>query len=393
MFTVEELKEKGAKRAVLEYITSEDPSIPIPEPVAEEDIGEGVIVRSDHWREFDSFEGIFDSVEVGRKVYNHSVEVIARLTDPQQILDVMHFRDIGNLEVDRKTEYMRNSFERYCKGMGLDPEQVMSEFRVFPQRKIDSRVRGTIFSHPNVPGRYIVYADGNGPQGDYNVSFTIDRKEGELTPLVGENVNGIIPLDMLLTVSPINPDDLTKIIQFYERVNSLPKFQDEFSYMMEFTFDPTYVLQMRRFRKTEDGSSLTCSWKDEKGVAATDLAFGVTEQQEGIVLPFLNAQMLIGIPQRWEGMNDEFFDLAAKHPQFAYRSSDDYHTKVIFPNAYAALGGNFCHSFHHGTLANMAHLPIYFSGMNHAIDSMNIPSETPVRLFSNGKEGYLKIEK
>ena len=140
-------------------------------------------------------------------------------------------------------------------------------------------------------------------------------------------------------------------------------------------------------------NKIIATWKDEKGVAATDLAFGVTEQQEGIVLPFLNAQMLIGIPQRWEGMNDEFFDLAAKHPQFAYRSSDDYHTKVILPNAYAALGGNFCHSFHHGTLANMAHLPIYFSGMNHAIDSMNIPSETPVRLFSNGKEGYLKIEK
>ena len=37
MFTVEELKAKGAKRAVLEYIVSQDPLIPVPETVEEKE--------------------------------------------------------------------------------------------------------------------------------------------------------------------------------------------------------------------------------------------------------------------------------------------------------------------------------------------------------------------
>ncbi len=338
MFTEEELKAKGAKLAILEYIASKDSSIPIPETVAEEDIGEGVIVRSDHWREFDAFEGIFDSVEVGRKVYDNSVKVIARLTDPKQILDVMYFREIGIPEVDRRTQSKRNQFERYCGGLGLNPKEVMSEFRIFPQRKIDSRVNGTIFSHPNVPERYIIYAVGESPKENYYVSFSADKENGDLTNFLGENVNGKIPLEKLLTVSPINLDDMRKIVQFYDRVHSLPKFQDEFVYMMEFTFDPTYVLQMRRFRKIEDGSSLECSWKNEDGVMTTDLAFGLTENPEGIVLPYTHGGMLIGIPFRDGMFMDGLFDFAEKHPEgFTYRASDDHHTRVVLPNAYATF--------------------------------------------------------
>ncbi|MBI3032757.1 hypothetical protein HYY69_04740 [Candidatus Woesearchaeota archaeon] len=214
-----------------------------------------------------------------------------------------------------------------------------------------------------------------------------------MTNFVGENVHGIIPLDMLLTVSPVNPDDLTKIIQFYERVNSLPQFQDEFVYMMEFTFDPTYVLQMRRFRKMEDGSSVECPWKGEEGVMTTHLTFGLTENPEGIVLPYTHGGMLIGIPFRDGVFMDGFFDFADKHPDgFAYRASDDHHTKVALPNAYATLGANFCQSFHHGVIANMAHMPLYFAGVRHHFNEKNVPSGSTLRLFSKGSEGYMKVE-
>lgn len=392
MFTEEELKEKGAKRAVLEYIVSEDPSISIPETVAEEDIGDGVIVRSDHWREFDAFEGIFESIEVGKRVYNTRRDVVAEIIDTKYILDWMYFREIGIPEADREIRYQRGSFERYCKGKNLDPNTVMSEFRIFPQKKVNARVAGTIFSHPNVPDRYILHASGKGPQGGYNAAFMIDKKDEELSNIVGENNGGRVPLEMLLTVSPVDVDDMKKIIQFYNKVHSLPKFQDGFVYMMEFTYDPTYVLQMRRFRVIEDGSTLECSWKDEENVMKTDLTFGLTNSSEGIVLPYSRAEMLIGVPLRDELFTAKFFDFAEEHPEgFAYCSSDDSHTNTIFPNAKAALGNHLCQSFFHGTLANMAHMPFYFCGLKHQLSRKKLPN-CDLRLFSKGSEGYVKVE-
>lgn len=390
MFTEQELREKGAKRAVLEYIAAEDPSIAIPETVDEQDIGEGVIVRSDHWREFDSFEGIFESVDVGVKFFDRYFNVVARLTDPKQIIDHMFFREVGEPNIDEDVRFKRGVFERYCVGKGLSPDEVMQEFRVYPQRKVDARFLGTIFSHPHVPDRYMIYGKGVRSKGYYNVAFFVDKDKNGIKNIKGEENSGKLSLDQLLSVSPISVPDVEKIISLYEQTHRLPKFQDGFVYMMEFTFDPMYVLQMRLFRKREDGTALECTWKNEKDLIKTDMAFGITPS-EGIVLPLYRGSILPGVPQR-HPFFQELFDFAEEHPDgFAYISAEDQHTRVIIPNASASLAGNFCASFNHGTVANMAGIPLYLCDVKKALYNREdmFQHGCRIRLFSKGSDAYI----
>lgn len=390
MFTEKELREKGAKRAVLEYIAAEDPSIAIPETVDEKDIGEGVIVRSDHWREFDAFEGIFESVEVGRKFFDRRFNVVARLTDPKQIVDYMFFREVGEPNIDEDVRFKRDVFERYCVGKGLSPDKVMQEFSVYPQKKVNARFLGTILSHPHVPGRYLIHGKGVGSKGNYPVAFFVDKNKNGIKNIRGEEDTGKLSLDQLLSVSPISVPDVEKIISLYEQVHGLPKFQDGFVYMMEFTFDPTYVLQMRLFRKREEGTALECPWKNEKDVIKTDMAFGMTPP-EGIVLPLYRESIFPGIPQR-HPLVQELFDFAEEHSDgFAYISGEDQHTRVIIPSASASLAGNFCASFTHGTVANMASMPLYLCDVKRALYDRKdmFLHGCRIRLFSKGSEAYI----
>ena len=260
MFDVNELKEKGAKRATQDYIASEDSSIPVPESVEMRNIENGTIIRSDHWREFDDFYGIFESVIIGDEMRAPGVNNSAIMKTPEQAINLMHFKETGINEIDERREYYNNLFEEYCKAKGLSPEHTLSELKIFPQKKIDSRLTGTIFYHPNVPEKYMLYSNSKHSE---NLAFIIDQKNNDI---VGEHLGGRLPLDDLLKNASINIDDIDEVIQLYDRTHSLPKFQDDFVYMMEFTIDPTYVLQMRRFRKFEDGSNLECSWKEDKDI-------------------------------------------------------------------------------------------------------------------------------
>jgi len=394
MFTQDELKANGAKKGLLEYIVSCDPLVPVPETVLPSQIGSGTIVRSDHWREFDLFEGIFDSVVVGRKFYGNNGSH-ALLSDPQQILDYMHFKEIGVEQVDRVARYKRHVFEEYCSGLSLDPEEVLGEFSYFVQKKVDARTTGTIFAHPHDPCRYLVYADGIGNMGDYNVFFIVDVKDDDFSVMV-ENNNGGFPPDMfdeIMDYAPMTITELKDIVALYQKVHSFPKFTDEYVYMMEFSVDPTCVFQMRQFRKKET-SNFDCSWAHEKNVYTTDVVFGLTPP-EGIVLPYYHFYNP-GFPLRNRGnifITEQFWDFVARNKDgFAYSSSDETHMHAAFPSARAALADTICHNFSHGALANMAHLPLYFSLIGGEFKHLHFPEEMVLRLFSNGRQGYVKIE-
>jgi hypothetical protein len=394
MFDIAELREKGAKRAVLEYIASEDSSIPIPEPLGRDKFGAGSLLRSDHWREFDDFYGIFESVFVGEEFREPDFGSSAVVTNPQQGIDFMFFRETGVEELDKYSRRQRKIFEAYCEAKGLSPEQVLSEFQVFPQKASQSKLNGTIFLHPNVKGRHFLYVDTN---KDLNcVAFVVD-KQGDKTNLVrSEHIGGRVPLEIMLDrFSPVDENAIREVVDLYDRVSSLPKFQDGYVYMMEFGLEPTFVYQIRRFRKIEDGSGLECSWKGEDGVLKTDSSFGITPQPEGIVLPHFIGGMVFG-PQILEpDWNGELHDFNGKHPDgFALTSPDfDWYTKTFVPNADAAFAGEFCHYVHHGNLANMAEVPLYLLSMKHLVADAGIKKGSLVRVFSNGMEAYVKEEK
>ena len=105
MFPLSELQEKGAKRAVLEYIVSHDPTIPVPETIPLEHAGPGTILRSDHWREFDDFYGIFESVQLGSAYYPPTHLNMGTFTDKEQALAFMHFRETVEENADSALRY------------------------------------------------------------------------------------------------------------------------------------------------------------------------------------------------------------------------------------------------------------------------------------------------
>jgi len=62
------------------------------------------------------------------------------VTNPQQGIDFMFFRETGVEELDKYSRRQKEIFEAYCEAKGLLPEQVLSEFQVFPQKASQSSV-------------------------------------------------------------------------------------------------------------------------------------------------------------------------------------------------------------------------------------------------------------
>lgn len=390
MFDQSLLKEKGAKKAALEYIVSQDSSVPIPNEVPLDEVKSGVILRSDHWREFDDFYGIFESVFVGNDFREPNFLEPAIITNPQQGIDFMLFRETGVKELDRYSRRGKEVFEAYCRAKGLSPEEVLSEFRIFPQQSVESKAKGTIFIHPNHPNRYVVYVESEALNA---VGFLVDVHEDKKDIVVSEYITGRFPLEQILTVSPINVSRVSEVVDLYRRVSSLPNFRDGHAYMMEFSVNPTFVFQMRKFRKIEDGTDLNCGWKDDEGILKTDFTFGLTPR-EGIVVPYFVGSHAMGPQMLVHGMNDEMHQFNSDHPEgFTYRSADsDQYCSVFLPNLKCTMAGGFTHYYHHGALEDMAKVPLYFFNLKHQLDDANVPSGAMLRLFSNGREGYVKVE-
>ena len=148
LFTIKELKEKGAKRVVLEYITEQDPSIPIPRTVDLED-REGIIVRSDHWREFDSFYGIFESVPLHKTYESGRLDNIyeSLVPDLNTAKRIMMLQKIsGDDKVQWEMKERKKLFKYYCKVRGLNPQEVLDELKLFPQEYMRSEKKELFFS-------------------------------------------------------------------------------------------------------------------------------------------------------------------------------------------------------------------------------------------------------
>ncbi len=390
MFDQSLLREKGAKRAVLEYIASQDESIPIPDEIPVDQIKSGTILRSDHWREFDDFYGIFESVFVSNKFRKPNFMQPAIVTNQQQGIDFMLFRETGVKELDEYSRRKKELFRSYCRAKGLSPEDVLSEFRIFPQQGIESKAKGTVFIHPNQSNRYVVYVESSFLNA---VGFLVDVHGDKKDIAVSEYITGRFPLEQILTVSPVNVSEVGEIVDLYQKVSSLPDFQDGHSYMMEFSMNPTFVFQMRKFRKIEDGTDLNCDWKDGEGVLKTDFTFGLTPR-EGIVVPYFVGGLTIGPQMLVPGWNDELHQFDRDHPEgFTYRSADtDQYCNVFLPHLKCTMAGGFTHYYNHGALEDMAKVPLYFFNLKHQLDKANVPCGTMLRLFSNGREGYVKME-
>ena len=185
-FPIELLKQKGAKRACLEYIAQEDPDMPIPEEIDEKDVGIGDILRSDHWLEFDDFYGMFYSLVLGERRYTGWKDggPIDFLVDsPQTAIDVIKFRKTGDEDLDREIKFKRELFDAYCKAKGFDAEQILKELKIYSQKFVESRLKGTVFVHPNNKERYFIHLVGDGLPRTY----IVEEKKGELEITAGEH--------------------------------------------------------------------------------------------------------------------------------------------------------------------------------------------------------------
>ena len=389
MFTVEELKAKGAKRAVLEYIVSQDPLIPVPETVEEKDIGPGVIIRSDHWREFESFYGIFESILVGEQIPTLAIRAADSLKSAENII---YFRKTGIPEIDAGTK-PKKLFKKYCNARGLDAKMVLSELRTFPQRFVNSEITGTVIEHPNQPDSYLYYF--RSPKNRTVLGFLLEYRNGQVIPLIGENETGRFPhVDELINGYNLDMGKMARVVELFRTIKKMPKFQDEFSYMMEFTDNPLCVLQLRRFRQLDDGRNITCDWADEKEVIATDLGLGTTTS-EGIALPYFNGTVYPEFGPIFRQWNRASLKFDKSHPNgyaFECGNSTQYITSFFY-NARAALGGKIAHTIHHGGMDNLANLSLFLFYTKNSEMLNDVRTGTILRIFSNGRQGYVKIER
>jgi hypothetical protein len=389
-FDERELKEKGAKRAVLDYIAGQDSSIPIPRTVELED-KEGIIVRSDGWREFDSFYGIFESV-VLHKPYPAHKNFVPNLDKARKF---MLMEEVGeDREVGWNVERRKKLFEYYCKARDLNPTEVLSEMKFFPQEYIDSRARGTIFEHPNVCDRYFLFAGKSEWLPTDAIVFDVHEREIKLVnAFVGTSEVDVKRFFEEREV--ITKERVEEIAGLYRHITQMDKFQDGFDYMMEFTSDPTFVLQLRRFRKFQDGSNVECAWGSDSDVARTDISLGVTPS-EGLVLPFITGKSMSSCLYPDE-VTQPMYDFNGEHPRgFAMTSASGHYLTTFFPNLKAVLGIDPAKTANHGTLETLSTVPIFLFNGKRIIreKGIDVGSEYEagnLKIFSNGREGFIKV--
>jgi len=325
----------------------------------------------------------------------------------------VHFNGIGRPKTDKHLEIAKKLFEDYCKANGLDPAEVLAELKSTTQEYVDAEVNGTVFEHPNVPNRYFVMVE---EKNEKRTSYYIDYDGSDLNPLetalvfhyslVRRCEDASLPINR---GKPLDAEQLKEILDTYRKIASFERFQDGYSHMMEFSANPFYTLQWRRFRKKEDGSAIECPWKDEEGVLKTDMSMGVTPA-EGIVVPYHEVQVKTGrnpLEEQWH-KRIKAFNEAHQEP-FAYTFLLDmestgllnHYIPMYIPNAQIGLGEDFFMFGHHQPLETLRSLPVHLFGMKHLVRGMEhlgqkgieIQTGTNLRIFSNGRYGYVKIEK
>lgn len=301
----------------------------------------------------------------------------------------MYLEKTGDKENDEYLQRQTVFFKAYCKAKELDPQQVLGELKYFIQPTIKAKAFGTVMEHPNLPGRYLLYATDEKCIGG---AFIVENEK----ILRFEIPSGIVPKKQFEEFTPLSKEEISSVLELYQKTTSLPKFQDGYVYMMEFSAEPNYVLQVRRFKKKEVVENFSCDWKDEPEVIHSELCLGLTPK-EGISLPFCNVglyQPFLHIKKKGLG-NREFLAFNRSHPEgFAYAQGNLLpYVKTFAHNAYAGLGGGFAHIFNHGGLANMAEVPLMLFDVKHPVWDLTEGKKKPqLRIFSNGRDGHIKLE-
>ncbi|MBI5389947.1 hypothetical protein HZB02_00475 [Candidatus Woesearchaeota archaeon] len=393
MFTDKGL-EIGGKRAVLEYIVSRDPSIPIA-PLCSGKLGIGDVLRSDHPREFDDFFGVFDTIFLEKEKHIKRISPRAfsiELPDPSRAEAAIRLQKTGDQELDACVAERREFFERYCNAKGLDCEEVLSGLLIYPVEKVQVRSKGIMFQHPSTESQYIIY----GQNENQTMAFAVDRAEGTLNIATfdqyhrerGDTMNRVFK-----RYSPLSRTNIHELVEVYQRIMDMPQFQDGFTYAVEYGVDPLCVFQVRRFRKMEPYTGDVCEWKDQPGIIHTSRVFGVTPS-EGIVVPYFVIPFDLDYNYLTPGLGMGVQSINHENPQgFSCRFIDiDDYMKVFLPNLSVGFAGPLFHQINHGTQEDIAKIPIYLFGMK---DPMNhVEQEAlkgiPLQVFSNGREAYVK---
>ena len=200
-------------------------------------------------------------------------------------------------------------------------------------------------------------------------------------------------------LSEINLKKTQEIVELYNKITSMDKLKDGFSWMMEFTLEPTYVLQLRRFRKFEDGSNIECSWKNEENVFKTGLSLGITNSH-GLTLPFIANRYGWHFPY---GYDDNFtrpvHNLNKKSADgFAVSDSYSHYLTTFYPNLKAVMGIDPQKMANHGNLENLSTVPLFLFQMKRELkkafpdfDKKFNDANSVMKVFSNGREGLVKI--
>lgn len=378
-FSEQELREKGAKRAVLEYVSSQDSSIPVPKTVDLEDRG-GIIVRSDHWREFDAFYGIFDSIVLHKRYEGRLGEGYDLSPDLEQARKIMQMEgDFSDKDLLSTIGRNRKLFEYYCSRRNLNPQSVLDELKLLPQEYVHSEKKGTIFQHPNVRDRYFIFLQKEGR--GIRETFVFDILDSKLSPhkAFAASAYEISPSEL----RDITPSESKEAADLYRRVTSMERFNDGHVYMMEFTLNPTFLLQLRRFRKFENGDKIECSWKKEEGVLRTDLSIGLTPE-EGLNLPFIPMVYGFSAAELYPNeFNSHIHDVNNANPKgFATTDSYGYYLTTFFPNLKSVFGIDPAKMANHGNLETLSTVPIFLFQMKRIIRNYIPQFEDE---FSNGK--------
>ena len=261
MLPKEDIQNYGGKAAILNYVKTNLPDMPIP-PYLVKPSGQDynsilkefnilkkpVIIRSSSPHEYADFEGIFDSE---RDVHNENSLRWA----------------IERVEKSANSERA----EEYAKQHNLE---ISDKIHTIIQEQSDSQYCGAMMRHPNNPDLvFINYFEGRGKFQQKYHHFIFDERTQSSGDIIRCMCTGI-------------PEENAKfLIDKYKEIESLTAIAEGYSLFVEFGFNPFALYQVRPFKKIETADFELPKF-DHNSALWTDVCFGIT-QQDGIILPVI----------------------------------------------------------------------------------------------------------
>lgn len=268
----EDTKIYGRKGAVLKYINEQLPSVPI-EPFILVPIGEDYGPYIEDAQKFEDFFVRSSSpVEDGKHSFAGLFETINYHKNTP--FD-------GNAAADKILKSaLDNEAVEYAQIHGIE---LTKEMGLVLHKNSDSDVNWGMLRHPHCPG--LLFIMGKVISHNMTYNYVFDEKAGKAFDVGDFHESQICGKDA--TEEGLDVDILIAINN-YRTIESLPEFQKNYTYHMEFGTDPFSVYQFRPFRKVE-----IPTWKiEKKNISKNDLkcsiCFGITPK-EGIELTAVGA--------------------------------------------------------------------------------------------------------